>query len=131
MKTENQRSDVKDTGFELFSDRIRRVFPQYTLGRYLVFMPKPDTPTINFDEFKRLMLSKDLSRLSELDWIDKKIEWRSRIFQQRLLDGKVDMTGNRVALSSYPRAGNSLTRSYLEKITGITTGSEAKSDVTL
>jgi hypothetical protein len=48
-----------------------------------------------------------------------------------MLDGTVDMTGNHVALLSYPRAGNSLTRSYLEKISGIATGSEAKSDLTL
>ena len=41
------------------------------------------------------------------------------------------MTGNRIALCSYPRSGNSFTRSYLEKITGITTGSEAYSDITL
>lgn len=41
------------------------------------------------------------------------------------------MTGNRVALCSFPRAGNSLTRSYLERITGIATGSESKSDLTL
>lgn len=41
------------------------------------------------------------------------------------------MDGNRVALCSYPRSGNSFARSYLEKITGITTGSEAKSDLTL
>lgn len=41
------------------------------------------------------------------------------------------MTGNKVALTSYPRAGNSLTRSYLEKISGITTGSEAKNDLML
>jgi hypothetical protein len=50
---------------------------------------------------------------------------------QRFLDGKIDMTGNKVALCSYPRSGNSFTRSYLEKITGITTGGEAYSDPTL
>lgn len=66
-----------------------------------------------------------------MDWIDKRLESRGRVFQQRFLDGKVDMTGNRVALSSYPRAGNSLSRSYLEKITGIPTGSEARTDLTL
>lgn len=71
MKKENQRSDSNDTGYELFSDRIRRVFPQYSLNQqYLTFLPKPDTPTVNFIEFKELMLSKDLSRLAELDWID-------------------------------------------------------------
>lgn len=129
--TINQRSDGNETCYELFSDRIRRVFPEYALDEGLRFIPKAGTPTINFNSFKELMCSKDLSRLAELTWIDKKLESGSRIFKQRFLDGMVDMTGNRVSLSSFPRAGNSLTRSYLEKITGITTGSEAYSDITL
>ena len=77
------------------------------------------------------MCSKDLSRIREFEWIDHQVDKGGKIFKQRFLDGLVDMTGNKVALTSYPRAGNSLTRSYLEKITGITTGSEAKSDLTL
>jgi hypothetical protein len=49
----------------------------------------------------------------------------------RFLDGKVNMSGNKVALCSYPRSGNSLTRKLLEQITGIATGCESKCDVLL
>ena len=49
----------------------------------------------------------------------------------RLLDGKVKMSGNKIALCSFPRSGNSLTRKLLEQITGVATGCEAKSDLSL
>jgi hypothetical protein len=41
------------------------------------------------------------------------------------------MTGNKVALCSYPRSGNSLTRKLLEQVTGVATGCESKSDITI
>jgi hypothetical protein len=110
---------------------MRRVFSEYILDENLSFVPKPDTPTINFNQWKELMLSKDLSRLRELDWIDNAVDPGSRIFKQRFLDNTVNMDGNHVALCSYPRAGNSLTRSYLERVSGIATGGEAKTDLTL
>lgn len=76
------------------------------------------------------MCSKDLSRVQELAWIDVKSAHKG-MFPQRFLDGNVNMTGNRVALTTFPRAGNSMARTLLEKISGIPTGSEAKSDPTL
>ena len=43
----------------------------------------------------------------------------------QFLDCKDSMQGNRVALASYPRSGNSLSRKILEGITGIYTGSDS------
>jgi len=49
----------------------------------------------------------------------------------RFLDGTVDMKPHSVAFSSYPRAGNTFLRKYIESITGITSGSNfANSTIT-
>ena len=45
---------------------------------------------IDFDYLKSLLLSRDLSRLEELDWANDR--------QFRFLDSKVDMTKQAVAL---------------------------------
>jgi len=75
----------------------------------------PETPTVNFNDLKDILLSNDLSRLEELDWISKGL---------RFLDGKVNMKGNVVALTSWPRTGNSFCRRFIELCTGIYTGSD-------
>ena len=67
---ENQRTEDHQTDFELYSDRVRRAFPLYTVDEGLRFVPKEGTPTINWTQFRALMVSKDLSRLDELKWID-------------------------------------------------------------
>lgn len=77
-------------------------------------IPGPDTPTVNFAWLKELLLCKDLARNSELDWVKSGL---------RFLDGSVDLAGNRIGFVSYPRTGNTMTRGYLEAITGIHTGS--------
>ena len=76
-------------------------------------------------------MSKDLKRVKELDWIDEIRTGLGGKITARFLDGEVDMQGNKVALCSYPRSGNSLTRKLLEQISGIATGCESKSDLTL
>ena len=43
----------------------------------------------------------------------------------------MDMSGNKVALTSFPRSGNSLMKKYLEQITGVTTGNERYRDPNL
>ena len=43
----------------------------------------------------------------------------------RFLHGRGDLTGNMVALQSFPRSGNTFLRCYLEAITGVVTGSDA------
>ena len=65
-----QRTPDNETGFELYSDRVRRIFWEYSLDAGLRFQPKEETQMINFNAFKELMCSKDLSRIREFEWID-------------------------------------------------------------
>ena len=51
--------------------------------------PGKDTPTVNLEWLKELLLSKDMSRENELDWIQSE--------GYRFLDGK-DIFGNMAAL---------------------------------
>ena len=46
------------------------------------------------------------------------------------MDGKVDLFGERVAFQSYCRTGNTFLRSYLEKISGVWTGTDLDIDWT-
>lgn len=78
-------------------------------------IPGPQTPVVNFKQLKDLLLSKDLSRDSELDWVS--------AGEFRYLDGE-DMTGNMVAFQSFARSGNTFMRSYLETLTGVYTGAD-------
>lgn len=64
------------------------------------------------------MLGTDLSKDSEFAWIAKE--------RDRFLDKSVSMREHGVAFNSYPRSGNTLLRVYLEQVTGITTGSNAR-----
>lgn len=86
------------------------------LDENLVVRAGPETLTINFNHLKELLLSKDLNRLSELDWIQQQ--------SLRFLDGTVDMKGNVVAMMSFPRSGNTFLRRFLELCTGVFTGSD-------
>ena len=114
VRPEMQDTPTNPTGFELFSDRDEIKFPTYELGDNLRLIPGPDTPTVKFSWLKDLLLSKDLARNSELEWASKEL---------RFLDGLDDLTGNRISFVSFPRTGNTMTRGYLETLTGIHTGS--------
>lgn len=70
---------------------------------------------MNLTYLKELLLSKDLLRTSELDWAKKGL---------RFLDATEDLVGDRVAFISYPRTGNTMTRKYVESVTGINSGSD-------
>jgi len=85
--------------------------------------PGPTTPVLNWNYMKDLLLSKDLTRLKELEWIDE------RTF--RFLDSKVKMDGQKVCFASYPRSGNSFLRRFIESITGIVTGSDIGLEIVL
>ena len=50
------------TGFELYSDRITRIYPSYVLDGTLKLQPGPTTETMNFNTLKDILLSTDLSR---------------------------------------------------------------------
>ena len=66
------------TGFELYSDRIKRMFPSYILDNTLRLMPGPTTPVMNFEILKSILLSTDLERNEELSWANN---------EHRFLDG--------------------------------------------
>ena len=120
-RPEMQDSPTNPTGFDLFSDRVKRMFPSYVLGDNLRLVPGPDTPVVNFAALKEVLLSKDPQRNQELEWSKKEL---------RFLDQKGDMLGNRVCFASFPRTGNTMTRNYVEAVTGIFTGSDMSLIVT-
>ena len=105
---------MNQTGFMLYSDRIRMMFPTYLLDSVNRVIPGPETPTANFNHIMSVLLSKDLSRNEEISWIEKE--------RNRFLDKSVSMRNHGIAFCSYPRSGNTMLRVYLEQITGITTG---------
>ena len=94
---------------------------KFVLNERMAFRPGPNTPVLNFKYIKELLLSTDLSRNAELDWM------KDGSF--RFLDGE-DMTGNQVAFASFPRSGNTFMRRFLEKITGIITGNDMRVEYT-
>jgi|LakMenEpi03Aug12_release.lakeMendotaPanAssembly.Ray.scaffolds.fasta_scaffold361108_1 hypothetical protein len=57
-----QDSPLNKTGFELYSDRIARIYPTYVLNDNLKLQPGPTTETISFNTLKDILLSTDLSR---------------------------------------------------------------------
>ena len=69
-----------------------------------MFRPKPDTPTVNLKKLKEILLSKDLSRDKELDWMEAQ--------GCRFLDGE-DIDGDKICFQSFPRSGNVMTRNFL------------------
>jgi hypothetical protein len=77
--------------------------------------PLPETPKVDFKWLKELLLSTDLERNSELDWI--------KDSGSRFLDTSVDMSEDGVCFGSFPRSGNSFLRRTIEDITGVVTGS--------
>ena len=83
LKRENQYSPTNKTDFLLFSDRLCKDFPGYQLDNLMTLRPKPDTPTMNFDVIKEILLSKDLSRNKELEYANSE--------EYRFLDGKKDL----------------------------------------
>jgi hypothetical protein len=90
------------------------MFPTFILDERLKVLPGPSTPTFNFSILKEILLSTDLSRNKELDWSK----------NLRFLDKTVDLAGNRICILSYPRTINTMTRTYIEQVTGIYTGSD-------
>lgn len=61
LNPELQRSMVSNPNskFELFSDRMLRMFPSYRLDKSCRFQPGEMTPTVNFTDLKAILLGKD------------------------------------------------------------------------
>ena len=74
---------------------------------------RPVLPTITFAELKKDLLSKDVEGIDKLPEI-------------KFLDIKVteDLDQDTVMMASFPRSGNTLLRGYLEKIMGLSSGSD-------
>lgn len=98
-----------DSKYMLYSDRHMENWPDYELNFEGALIPKKDTPTVNFELLKKLLLAKadDTESKSQLEKLisSKKLQF---------LDSKTSMKGNRVALASYPRSGNSMSRKIIE-----------------
>jgi hypothetical protein len=95
---------------------MHRRFPSYYAdGNTKRIMPGPDSPRINLDTLKEILLSTDLGRDAEIPDTSGKIS--------QFLDG-ADISGNHVAFASYPRSGNSFLRGYIQKVTTVHTGSD-------
>ena len=114
MNPAMQHREGHQTGFMLYSDHIRTLYPGYTLDERCRVVPLTDTPTLNFNKVKEMLLGKDLSRSIEFGLMTKE--------RDLYLDKSVSMLEHGVAFNSYPRSGNTLLRVYLEQITRITTG---------
>ena len=114
----DQRTEENGSEYELYSDRITRIAPTYKIARNenLKLYPGPDTPTVNLKQLMELLLSKDLSRNSELDFVSEN--------NFRFLDGQ-NIDGWHTVFSSFPRSGNTMLRKWIEQLTGLTTGADA------
>ena len=67
----DQSTEDHETEFELYSDRMTRIAPDLEIqtNNALKLYPGKNSPVINLKKHIELLLSKDLSRNSELDWI--------------------------------------------------------------
>ena len=69
LNQENQSTALAPTEFELYSDRMQRLYPHFVLDEKLRLRPGPTAKRINFEELRSLLLSTDLSRCEELSHI--------------------------------------------------------------
>lgn len=107
----------------LYSDWMKLKYPHFYLETpKLKLRPYPDTPTINLKQLKEILLSADLTRNSELEWL--------KGTNYRFLDGQA-LGCDATSFISVSRMGNSFLRRFLEDITGIYTGSDMNVDLTL
>ena len=103
----DQRTDDNETEFELYSDRMNRIASTYRFEKaeILKIYPGPDTPTVNLKWLFSILLSKDLSKDRELDWV--------KPDNYRFLDGE-NLDGWHTVFSSFPRSGNTMLRRWFE-----------------
>ena len=73
IRAEDQKTPDNESGeYELYSDHHERTQKTLYINKKecLKLYPGKDTPTVNLKNLKELLLSKDLSRNAELDWVD-------------------------------------------------------------
>jgi hypothetical protein len=110
-------------GFMTYSDRMSLVYPGYVLNDRLAVRPGPRTPVHSLKYVKDLLLSTDLSRNEEFGWMN-------AIKNYRFLDS-TDLGTDSTCFLSVIRMGNSFLRSFIEDVTGVYTGSDMNTDLTL
>ena len=64
-----QSTPDRPSDFELYSDRVTRLFPTYVLDDRLHLRPGHTTPRLNLLQMRELLLSRDLTRNAELEWV--------------------------------------------------------------
>ena len=101
---------------ELCSDRFVRQHPEHQIDTRGRAIGRRNTPTLNWEYLRDLLLSKDLSRIDELDFANKD--------KCRFLDRKIDMKGKGVMLTSFPGSDIKQVRRFFQKVTGVFTGSD-------
>ena len=108
-------SAVELPGYKKWSDWLQTNFPGYVMDPETKTLQAGTNPTLNWDETKKLLLSKTWTPEEEA------------VFEDKIKNGSLFLDGapksDRIAFSSFLRSGNSLTRKYFEVITGIATGS--------
>lgn len=120
-----QHTEKNPTGFDVYSDRLARIYPGYDIDHLMRMVPIKGTPVLNYDYIKNLLLSKDLSRLGELKWIDE----NGGTF--RFLDKSVSLEGKKTSFTSFPRSGNSVLRKLIELSSGVVTGADHRMELSL
>jgi hypothetical protein len=108
-------SAVELPGYKKWSDWLQTNFPGYVMDPETKTLQAGTNPTLNWDETKKLLLSKTWTTEEEAS------------FEDKLKNGSLLLDGapksDRIAFSSFLRSGNTLTRKYFEGVTGIATGS--------
>lgn len=98
--------------FMLFSERFSKLYPGYMLDSQMLIRPKPHTPTLNLQK-----------ALDSLRSTDTEVYLPDVSSDALFLDGS-PILADRIGLVSFPRCGNTLVRKYVQKLTGVETGSD-------
>lgn len=109
-------SVIELEGLKTWTQWLAENFPGYKFDPESETLKPETAPTVSYSELRKFLLSKDWTEEQE-----KEFEERYKKWGPVLLDGKDEV--QRVALSTFHRSGNTLTRKYFEFITGIATGS--------
>lgn len=104
-------------GFMLFSERFQQIYASkgYVLDQEMRVRASKRAQTINLPQLLDVLGSKDEQKFIDNKWIFDG--------HDRFLDREKPL-GQKVSFVSFPRSGNSFMRKYLDKLTGVTTGSD-------
>jgi len=112
-------STKRHPGFQTYSECFRAKFTGYCLDSEQRLMATPGTggaKTIGYDAIINILKSKDEKLLEKYKWMFEE--------ETHFLDNThKTLDGNKIAVNSFPRSGNTLARGLIEKVTGLATGS--------